>query len=52
MELALELNDENIYNLIKEKIEEGNRQGEIVAKELLIEDKRKERQSGEHKFFT
>ena len=40
LELALELNDENIYNLIKEKIEEGNRQGEIVAKELLIEDKK------------
>ena len=40
LELAKEINDENIFNLIKEKIEEGNRQGDIVAKELLIEDKK------------
>ena len=39
LELALELNDRSIYNLIKEKIEEGNRQGDIVAKELLTEEK-------------
>jgi ankyrin repeat protein len=42
LELALELannnNDECIYKLIKEKIEEGNRQGDIVAQELLNED--------------
>ena len=40
LELALEMKDENIYNLIKEKIEEGNRQGDIVAKELLTENKK------------
>ena len=42
LELALELanntNDDCIYKLIKEKIEEGNRQGDIVAQELLNED--------------
>ena len=40
LELAMELNDKSIYNLIKEKIEEGNRQGDIVAKELLTEEKK------------
>ena len=39
LELALVLNDKSIYNLIKEKIEEGNRQGDIIAKELLTEEK-------------
>ena len=40
LELSLELHEENIYNLIKDKIEEGNRQGDIVAKELLTEEKK------------
>lgn len=44
LELALEINinnnDDCIYKLIKEKIEEGNRQGDIVAQELLSEDKK------------
>ena len=40
LELAMELTDKSIYNLIKEKIEEGNRQGDIVAKELLTEEKK------------
>ena len=40
LDLALELNYDNIYNLIKEKIEEGNRQGDIIAKELLTEGKK------------
>ena len=40
LELAMELSDKSIYNLIKEKIEEGNRQGDIVAKELLTEEKK------------
>ena len=40
LDLALELNYDNIYKLIKEKIEEGNRQGDIIAKELLTEDKK------------
>ena len=44
LELALELannnNDECIYKIIKEKIEEGNRQGDIVAQELLSEDQK------------
>ena len=40
LDLALELNYENIYTLIKEKIEEGNRQGDIIAKELLTEGKK------------
>ena len=44
LELALEINNNNnddcIYKLIKEKIEEGNRQGDIVAQELLSEDKK------------
>ena len=44
LELALELNnnnsDNNIYKIIKEKIEEGNRQGDIVAQELLSEDQK------------
>ena len=40
LDLALELKFENIYNLIKGKIEEGNRQGDIIAKELLTEDKK------------
>ena len=40
LELSLELSDKSIYNLIKEKIEEGNRQGDIVAKELLTEEKK------------
>ena len=40
LELAMELSDKSIYNLIKEKIEEGNRQGDIVAKELLTEKKK------------
>ena len=39
LELAMELPDKNIYNLIKEKIEEGKRQGDLVAKELLTEEK-------------
>ena len=39
LELAMELQNKNIYNLIKEKIEEGNRQGDLVAKELLTESK-------------
>ena len=39
LELAKEINDKSIYNLIKEKIEEGNRQGDIIAKELLTEEK-------------
>ena len=40
-ELAKEIsknNDEDIYRLIKDKIEEGNREGDIVAQELLSED--------------
>ena len=40
LELAMELQNKNIYNLIKEKIEEGNRQGDLVAKELLTEEKK------------
>ena len=40
LELAMELSDKSIYTLIKEKIEEGNRQGDIVAKELLTEEKK------------
>ena len=44
LELAKEIKnngEENIiYKLIKEKIEEGNRQGDIVAQELLSEDKK------------
>ena len=40
LELSLESHEEKIYNLIKEKIEEGNRQGDIVAKELLTEEKK------------
>lgn len=44
LELAFEINNNNnddcIYKLIKEKIEEGNRQGDIVAQELLSEDKK------------
>ena len=40
LELSMELSDKSIYNLIKEKIEEGNRQGDIVAKELLTEEKK------------
>ena len=39
LELAMELPDKNIYNIIKEKIEEGKRQGDLVAKELLTEEK-------------
>ena len=39
LELAMELPDKNIYNLIKEKIEEGKRQGDLIAKELLTEEK-------------
>ena len=41
LELAKEIsknNDEDIYRLIKDKIEEGNREGDIVAQELLSED--------------
>ena len=41
LELAKEIsknNDEDIYKLIKDKIEEGNREGDIVAQELLSED--------------
>ena len=43
LELASEINnnsEENIYKLIKDKIEEGNRQGDIVAQELLSEDQK------------
>ena len=40
LELAMELSDKSIYNLIKEKIGEGNREGDIVAKELLTEEKK------------
>ena len=41
LELAKAIGEETIiYKLIKEKIEEGNRQGDIVAQELLSEDKK------------
>ena len=43
LELASEINnnsEENIYKLIKDKIEEGNRQGDMVAQELLSEDQK------------
>ena len=41
LELAKEIsknNNDDIYKLIKDKIEEGNREGDIVAQELLSED--------------
>ena len=44
LEMSLEIknnnNDDSIYKLIKDKIEEGNRQGDIVAQELLSEDQK------------
>ena len=43
LELAKEIsknNNEEIYKLIKDKIEEGNREGDIVAQELLSEDQK------------
>ena len=42
LELAEELKaDENIIKLIKDKIEEGNRQSDIITQELISEDKKK-----------
>ena len=39
-EISKKINNEEIYKLIKDKIEEGNREGDIVAQELLSEDQK------------